>query len=66
MSDTRNGNAFTVDQWCEKYDCGRNTFYNEIANGNLESIKIGRLRRVTPEQDERYRKRKEAEGLKNK
>ncbi|MCA9325795.1 helix-turn-helix domain-containing protein [Candidatus Saccharibacteria bacterium] len=54
--------AFTIDEWCEMWDCGRNTAYNEIASGALESIKIGRCRRITREQNERYRKRKESQG----
>jgi excisionase family DNA binding protein len=54
--------AYTVDEWCDMWDCGRNTFYNETASGELESIKIGRCRRVTREQNERYRKRKESQG----
>jgi len=54
--------AYTIDEWCEMWDCGRNSAYNEIANGNLETIKIGRCRRITREQNERYRKLKESQG----
>lgn len=54
--------AFTIEEWCRMWKCGRNTAYNEIASGELESIKIGRCRRITKEQNERYRKRKEGKA----
>ena len=59
MTDTPPKQAYTIDEWCEMWSCGRNTAYNEIASGELESITIGRCRRITAEQNERYRKRKE-------
>jgi excisionase family DNA binding protein len=54
-------NAFTIDEWCRMWSCGRNTAYNEIAKGLLQTIKIGRCRRITREQNERYRKLKESQ-----
>ena len=62
MSGNSEQYAFTIDEWCQMWRCGRNTAYNEIANGNLETIKIGRCRRITREQNERYRKLKEGEA----
>jgi excisionase family DNA binding protein len=54
--------AFTIDEWCGLWKCGRNTAYNEIAKGHLQTIKMGRCRRITRKQNERYRKLKESEA----
>ena len=55
-------NAFTINEWCRMWNCGRNTAYNEIAKGYLKTIKMGRCRRITREQNEDYRKLKESQG----
>ena len=62
MPDTIEKRAYSIDQHCEMWGYGRNTAYKEIANGELETIKVGRRRFVTVEQEERYRKRKESEA----
>jgi len=59
MSNTNRKRAYTIDEHCEMWSYGRNTAYNEIARGELETIKVGRRRLITEEQEERYRKRKE-------
>ena len=59
MSTTIKKRAYTIDEHCEMWSYGRNTAYNEIARGELETIKVGRRRLITEEQEERYRKRKE-------
>ncbi len=59
MPETIKKRAYTIDQHCEMWNYGRNTAYNEIANGELETIKVGRRRLITEEQEERYRQRKE-------
>ena len=60
VTDTIKKRAYTIDEHCEMWGYGRNTAYNEIARGELETIKVGRRRLITEEQEERYRKRKEA------
>jgi len=62
MSETTKKLAFSIDEHCQLWGYGRNTAYNEIANGELESCKIGRRRVITAEQEERYRKRKESQA----
>ena len=62
MPDTIKKRAFTIDEHCEMWGYGRNTAYNEIASGELESFKVGRRRLITVEQEEKYRKRKEGQA----
>lgn len=51
--------AFTVDEFCERWRIGRNTFYNLVARSELKTIKVGRRRLVTREQEELFRIRME-------
>ena len=44
---------------CKRFDCGRNTAYREMDEGELEYIKIRSRRYITAEQEEKYKKRKE-------
>lgn len=62
MTSTIKKRAYTIDEHCEMWGYGRNTAYNEISLGKLESIKVGRRRLITEEQEERYRKLKESEA----
>lgn len=51
--------ALSIDEWCQAWGVGRNTAYNEIAKGELETIRIGGRRLVTLAQNEAYARRKE-------
>jgi excisionase family DNA binding protein len=50
--------ALTINEWCELWRVGRNTAYNEIARGELQTIRIGGRRLVTIEQNAAYAARK--------
>lgn len=52
--------AFSIDEICERWGFKRNTAYNLIADGTLPTTKIRRLRKVTAEQEEQFRKNLEA------
>ena len=54
--------AYSIEEFSERWGWGRNTTYNLIASGELGSIKAGRRRLITAEQEEEFRKRKEAES----
>lgn len=54
--------AVTIDQFAERWSIGRNSVYNAIARGELGSIKIGKRRVITLEQEELFRRRMEAAG----
>jgi len=58
--------AYTIEEHCEMWAYGRNTIYNEIDCGNLKTIKVGRRRLITEEQEEQYRKLKEKQSQKQK
>jgi predicted DNA-binding protein YlxM (UPF0122 family) len=60
MQDTQTKRAFSIPEFADRWSIGRNSVYNEIARGELESVKIGNRRVITAEQEEKYRKRKEA------
>lgn len=53
--------AKSVTQFYEFYGMGRPTAYNEIAAGRLQSIKVGRRRIITPQQELRWLELLEAE-----
>lgn len=44
----------TVTEVAKKLQVGRGTVYRLLAEGQIDSVSIGRLRRVTPEQLEAY------------
>ena len=41
--------AFSIDQFCERWEIGRTKVYEEIRAGRLRVMKIGKLTRITPE-----------------
>ena len=44
----------TVEQAAEQLGMGRTTLYSLISSGRVESVRVGRLRRLRPEAVERY------------
>jgi len=61
MSDKVEKRAYSIDEFSERWGWGRNTTYNLIARGELGSIKVGKRRVITLEQEEAFRKLKERE-----
>ncbi len=55
-------NGYSVPEFLEKWGIGRNTFYKELANGNLVTIKVGRRRLVTQRAEREWIKAKEKQG----
>ncbi|MBS1702610.1 MAG: helix-turn-helix domain-containing protein [Armatimonadetes bacterium] len=53
--------AYTVAEAAEKISLSRSTLYELIHAGEIETIKIGRSRRITERQLATYLVRKEAE-----
>lgn len=51
MKQTKAPRPGTVDAFMVKYGLSRQTVYNELNSGRLESIKVG-ARRIIPEQAE--------------
>ena len=47
--DTRDKRLFTVPQTQAMLGIGRTTLWNMIASGEIESVRIGRSRRITAE-----------------
>ena len=47
--------AFSIDQFCERWEIGRTKFYEEVNTGRLRIMKIGKLTRVTPEAEADWR-----------
>jgi excisionase family DNA binding protein len=54
--------ALTIEEFAERWSIGRNSVYNAIARGELGSVKIGKRRVITLEQEEAFRKLKEGEA----
>lgn len=54
--------ALSIDEFAERWSIGRNSVYNAIARGELGSVKIGKRRVITLEQEEAFRKLKEGEA----
>jgi excisionase family DNA binding protein len=48
--------ALTIEEFAERWSIGRNSVYNAIARGELGSVKIGKRRVITLEQEEAFRK----------
>ncbi|MFY1589124.1 helix-turn-helix domain-containing protein [Micromonospora sp. WMMD734] len=59
-TDTR---LYTVDQVCELFQCGRSTIYKLMDSGELQSVKIGALRRIPPEAARAYLARQLGEAV---
>lgn len=53
--------ALTIDDFAKRWSIGRNSVYNAIARGELGSVKIGKRRVITLEQEEAFRKLKEGQ-----
>ena len=54
--------AYSVQEFCDRWGIGRNSFYNLLASGELESAKIRNRRVVTDQPEEAFRKRIESAG----
>jgi hypothetical protein len=50
--------AFSVPRFAAAHDVSESFIWNEIANGELESLLAGDRRLITPEQGARWRERK--------
>lgn len=48
--------ALSIEEFAERWSIGRNSVYNAIARGELGSIKVGKRRVITLEQEEAFRK----------
>ena len=59
--DTKDQRLFTVPQTQAMLGIGRTTLWNMIASGEIESVRIGRSRRIPAEAIDRY-----VEGLRAK
>jgi len=62
MQDSETLRAFTLEQFGKRWNLKRNAIYNLIAKGQLGSIKAGKRRLITVEQEEAFRKRMEAQS----
>ncbi len=54
--------GYSVPEFLDRWGIGRSTFYKELANGNLVTIKIGRRRLVTLRAEREWIKTKEMQG----
>lgn len=54
--------ALSIREFADRWSVGRNSVYNAIARGELNSVKIGNRRVITLEQEEEFRLRKEAQS----
>lgn len=54
--------GYSVSEFIARWGIGRNTFYKELANGHLVTIKIGRRRLVTLRAEREWIKAKEKQG----
>jgi excisionase family DNA binding protein len=62
MQKSESKRALTIEEFAERWSIGRNSVYNAIARGELGSVKIGKRRVITMEQEEAFRKLKEGEA----
>ena len=49
--------AFSIAEFCDRWGICRRTCYDHIGSGLLETMKIGRRRVVTRDQEARWRER---------
>jgi|GEM_PF-1522228 len=54
--------ALSIEEFAERWSIGRNSVYNAIARGELGSVKIGKRRVITLEQEEAFRQLKESQS----
>jgi len=59
MQENETLRAFTIEQFGKRWNLKRNAIYNLIAKGELGSIKAGKRRLITVEQEEAFRERME-------
>lgn len=59
MQQATHKRALTIEEFAERWSIGRNSVYNAIARGDLGSVKIGKRRVITMEQEEAFRRRME-------
>ena len=62
MQTAESPQGYSVQEFIKRWGIGRNTFYKELANGNLVTIKIGRRRLVTLRAEREWIKAKEKLG----
>lgn len=55
MQNAKHKRALTIQEFADRWSIGRNSVYNAIARGELHSVKIGKRRVITLEQEERFR-----------
>lgn len=55
MQDTNPKRALSIEEFAKRWSIGRNSVYNAIARGELGSVKIGKRRVITLEQEEHFR-----------
>ena len=60
MRNAQQKRAWKIPEWGRRWGFGKNFTYALIARGDLESSKVGKLRIITDEQEERFRERAEA------
>ena len=61
MQNAQDKRALSIEEFGKRWSLGRNSVYNAIASGELGSVKIGKRRLITLEQEEAFRKLKEGE-----
>lgn len=59
-TDTR---LYTVDDVCQLFQCGRSTVYKLMDSGELQSVKVGALRRIPPQAADAYLARQMGEAV---
>jgi excisionase family DNA binding protein len=55
MQNSKVKRALSIEEFGERWSIGRNSVYNAIARGELGSVKIGKRRVITLEQEEAFR-----------
>ena len=59
MEESESPQAYSIEEFIKRWGISRSTFYKELANGNLKTIKIGRRRLVTLRGELEWIKKKE-------
>jgi hypothetical protein len=54
--------VYGPDEFCQDFDIGRSTFYDEIRAGRLKAFKIGRFTKVAGEDAIAWRDQHRAQG----
>lgn len=53
--------AYRINEFCAAHGIGRSKFYEEVAEGRIEIVKLGRLTLITDEAAKNWLKRCQAE-----